>query len=123
MVSGPKRLMQIGNVFAMLTMKAITFLWRIRDCMIFWKNYHDEPLEDGLSRSVGSFSSGLGRLWSVKNYKKLLRAKDTLDESHKKCWLYIGVFPNLVLVYTQILLFFIRNTLSKTENYPAWGQL
>ena len=88
-----------------------------------WKNYHDEPLEDGLSRSVGSFSSGLGRLWSVKNYKKLLRAKDTLDESHKKCWLYIGVFPNLVFGLTQILLFFIRNTLSKTGKLSSVGAI
>jgi len=49
---------------------------------LFGKNYYDEPLKYGLSRSVGSFSSGLGRLWSVRNYKRLLRAKDTLDEDH-----------------------------------------
>ena len=36
---------------------------------LFGKNYYDEPLKDGLSRSVGSFSSGSGRMWSVRNYK------------------------------------------------------
>ena len=90
---------------------------------LFGKNYHDEPLEDGLSRSVGSFSSGLGRLWSVKNYKKLLRAKDTLDDRTRNVG-FISAFSRILFsVYTRILLFFIRNTQSKTENYPAWGQL
>ena len=91
---------------------------------LFGKNYHDEPLEDGLSRSVGSFSSGLSRLWSVKNYKKLLRAKDTLDEAHKKCWLYIGVFPNLVFgLYPDSVIFYqeypIENgkTIQRGGNY------
>ena len=74
---------------------------------LFGQNYHDEPLEDGLSRSVGSFSSGAGRLWSVKNYKKLLRPKNTLDETHQKCWLYIGIFPNLVLgLYPDSVIFY-----------------
>ena len=96
---------------------------------LFGKNYHDEPLEDGLSRSVGSFSSGLGRLWSVKNYKKLLRAKDTLDESHKKCWLYIGVFPNLVFgLYPDSVIFYqeypIENgkTIQRGGNYKFSGE-
>ena len=91
---------------------------------LFGQNYYDQPIEGGLSRSVGSFSSGNGRLWSVRNYKKLLRAKDTLDEAHQKCWLYIGVFPNLVFgLYPDSVIFYqeypIENgkTIQRGGNY------
>ena len=74
---------------------------------LFGQNYYDEPIAGGLSRSVGSFDSGDGRLWSVRNYKKLLHAKDSLDETHQKCWLYIGVFPNLVFgLYPDSVIFY-----------------
>ena len=69
---------------------------------LFGESYYDEPLAGGLSRSVGSFNSENGRLWSVRNYKKLLCAKDGLDETHQKCWLYIGVFPNLVWLVPRL---------------------
>jgi phenylpropionate dioxygenase-like ring-hydroxylating dioxygenase large terminal subunit len=43
----------------------------------------------------------------VKNYKKLLRPKNTLDETHQKCWLYIGIFPNLVIgLYPDSVIFY-----------------
>ena len=74
---------------------------------LFGQNYYDEPIAGGLSRSVGSFNSGDGRLWSVRNYKKLLHAKDSLDDTHQKCWLYIGVFPNLVFgLYPDSVIFY-----------------
>ena len=74
---------------------------------LFGQNFYDEPIAGGLSRSVGSFNSGDGRLWSVRNYKKLLHAKDSLDDTHQKCWLYIGVFPNLVFgLYPDSVIFY-----------------
>ena len=74
---------------------------------LFGQNYYDEPIAGGLSRSIGSFNSGDGRLWSVRNYKKLLHAKDSLDDTHQKCWLYIGVFPNLVFgLYPDSVIFY-----------------
>ena len=89
---------------------------------LFGKNYYDEPLKYGLSRSVGSFSSGLGRLWSVRNYKKLIRAKDTLDEAHKKCWLYIGVFPNLVFgLYPDSVIFYQEYPLESGKSIQRGG--
>ena len=89
---------------------------------LFGKNYYDEPLKDGLSRSVGSFSSGSGRMWSVRNYKKLLRAKDTLDEAHKKCWLYIGVFPNLVFgLYPDSVIFYQEYPLENGKSIQRGG--
>ena len=97
---------------------------KVRDKLkdIYGKNYYDEPLEDGLSRSVGSFSSGSGRMWSVRNYKKLLRAKDTLDEVHKKCWLYIGVFPNLVFgLYPDSVIFYQEYPLENGKSIQRGG--
>ena len=89
---------------------------------LFGKKYYDEPLRYGLSRSVGSFSSGLGRLWSVRNYKKLIRAKDTLDEAHKKCWLYIGVFPNLVFgLYPDSVIFYQEYPLESGKSIQRGG--
>ena len=74
---------------------------------LFGQNYYDEPIAGGLSRSVGSFNSRDGHLWSVRNYKKLLHAKDSLDDTHQKCWLYIGVFPNLVFgLYPDSVIFY-----------------
>jgi phenylpropionate dioxygenase-like ring-hydroxylating dioxygenase large terminal subunit len=74
---------------------------------LFGTNYHDEPFIEGASKSVGSFREGDGRLWSVKNYKKILQAPDALDDAHKKAWLYIGVFPNLVFgLYPDSVIFY-----------------
>jgi phenylpropionate dioxygenase-like ring-hydroxylating dioxygenase large terminal subunit len=74
---------------------------------LFGSNYHDEPFIEGTARSVGAFREGDGRLWSVKNYKKILQAPDALDDTHKKAWLYIGVFPNLVFgLYPDSVIFY-----------------
>lgn len=64
---------------------------------LYGDGYHDEPFQDGTSRSLGSFRDGPGRCWSVRNYKNILQAPDTLDAAHRDAWLYVGIFPNLVL--------------------------
>ena len=63
---------------------------------LFGSNYYDEPFDTGTSRSYSTFREGESRLWSVRNYKKILPDMAALDEQHKRAWLYIGVFPNLV---------------------------
>ena len=63
---------------------------------LFGSNYYDEPFDTGTSRSYSTFREGESRLWSVRNYKKLLPDMAALDDQHKRAWLYIGVFPNLV---------------------------
>ena len=74
---------------------------------LFGSNYYDEPLESGTNRSLGSFREGKNSLWSVKNYRAILSAKQTLDEVHKNAWLYIGVFPNMVLgLYPDSVIFY-----------------
>ena len=74
---------------------------------LFGSNYYDEPLESGTNRSLGGFREGTNSLWSVKNYRSILSAKKTLDEAHKNAWLYIGVFPNIVLgLYPDSVIFY-----------------
>ena len=74
---------------------------------LFGSHYYDEPLESGTSRSLGGFREGKNTLWSVKNYRSILSAKQTLDEAHKNAWLYIGVFPNLVFgFYPDSVIFY-----------------
>jgi len=63
---------------------------------LFGSNYYDEPFDTGTSRSYSTFREGESRLWSVRNYKKILPDMAALDDQHKRAWLYIGVFPNLV---------------------------
>ena len=63
---------------------------------LFGPNYNDEPFVAGTSRSFGGFRDGDHRLWSVRNYRKILDAPSRLDDEHKAAWLYLGFFPNLV---------------------------
>ena len=63
---------------------------------LFGPNYYDEDFKDGASRSYSQFRPGDGRLWSVRNYKKILPKIQHLDEDRNRAWLYLGMFPNLV---------------------------
>ena len=63
---------------------------------LYGGNYYDEPLDGGASRSFAEFNEGPGRFWSVRNYKRILPEATWLPESHRRAWLYIGVFPNAV---------------------------
>lgn len=74
---------------------------------LFAANYYDEPFAQGASRSYSKFREGAGRLWSVRNYLKILPELETLDEDHKRAWLYIGIFPNVVLgIYPDSVIFY-----------------
>jgi phenylpropionate dioxygenase-like ring-hydroxylating dioxygenase large terminal subunit len=64
---------------------------------LFGSNYYDEDFHKGASRSFSLFREGRNRLWSVRAYRSILEAPETLDDDHKRAWLYIGLFPNCVL--------------------------
>ena len=63
---------------------------------LYGQSYVDDAHIYGTSRSFAPFNQGEGRRWSVKQYKKVLPANESLPESNRRAWLYIGVFPNLV---------------------------
>lgn len=66
---------------------------------LFGSNYYDEPFVTGASRSFSNFREEGGRLWSVKAYKKVLPDVENLTGAHKRAWLYVGMFPNLVFSF------------------------
>jgi len=66
---------------------------------LYGRGYADDRHHMGVSRSFAPFNEEGGRFWSVRNYKKILPAVEHLPESHRRAWLYVGVFPNLVLSF------------------------
>lgn len=66
---------------------------------LYGRYYYDEPFVDGTSRSFAGFNPGSGKLWSVQRYKSVLPEAEWLPESHRRAWLYIGIFPNSVLSF------------------------
>ncbi len=64
---------------------------------LYGLNYFDEPFRNGANRSFAAFNEGPGRSWSVRHYKKILPEMTGLQESHRKAWLYVGIFPSMVI--------------------------
>lgn len=74
---------------------------------LYGKGYYDEPFVDGASRSFATFNEGPAKLWSVRAYRNILPEATWLPESHRRAWLYIGLFPNTVLAfYPDSMLFY-----------------
>ncbi len=74
---------------------------------LYGHDYLDEPYVNGAARSVGRFNPGPGRLWSVRGYKSVLPEATWLPESHRRAWVYIGIFPNSVIgLYPDSVIFY-----------------
>ena len=74
---------------------------------LFGANYYDEPFIGGAARSFSQISSNPGTLWSVRAYKSVLPEAHWLPESHRRAWLYVGVFPNFVFgLYPDSVIFY-----------------
>ena len=68
---------------------------------------NDEAFRDGTSRSFANFNPGTGKIWSVRAYKSILPDAPWLPESHRRAWLYIGIFPNQVIsLYPDSVMFY-----------------
>ena len=89
---------------------------------LYGHDYHDEPIIDGTNRSYGSFNDGPGRLWSVRNYKKILPEMANLPEASRRLWLYIGLFPNTVIgIYPDSTIFYQEYPLSTGKTLQRGG--
>jgi len=66
---------------------------------LYGKSYFDEPFKNGTARSYAPFDEDTPQLWSVRNYRAILPEAAHLPETHRKAWLYIGLFPNAVLEF------------------------
>ncbi len=62
---------------------------------LYGKSYIDTDV-DGVSVSHACINEKPGRLWSVKNYQKLLPGFDHLPEDNQKLWWYGAVFPSMM---------------------------
>ena len=78
---------------------------------LYGGNYFDEHWLDGTTRSFARLKPEGNRLWSVRAYNQLLPDVDHLPDSHRRAWLYIGIFPNLVL-------FFYPDSMGFYQEYP-----
>ncbi len=67
---------------------------------LYGHDYRDEPMVDGVSRSVGVFAREGRRRWSVRAYGKVSAPRPHLPEALHQAWPYWGLFPNAVLAAT-----------------------
>lgn len=67
---------------------------------LYGSTYFDEPFVEGVSRSFATFNPHAGRRWSVRNYVRFCEPNPRLPESHRKAWVYYGLFPNAVIAMT-----------------------
>jgi carnitine monooxygenase subunit len=65
---------------------------------LYGGQYRDGRGGLGMGRSFAPFNEAPDKYWSVRLYKQLLPEVEILPESHRRAWLYIGLFPNLVLM-------------------------
>ena len=80
---------------------------------LYGRYYYDEAFRDGTSRSFANFNAGPGRIWSVRAYKSILPDAHWLPESHRRAWLYIGIFPNQVIsLYPDSVMFYQETPLA-----------
>ena len=63
---------------------------------LYGKNYRDDAI-GGVPVTYGYLNEEPGALWSVRHYQKLLPAFDHLPAGHQRLWVYIGLFPSMVL--------------------------
>jgi len=66
---------------------------------LYGQSYADDPHIYGTSRSFARFNEGEGRRWSVRAYRRILPEATHLPQSHRRAWLYLGMFPNLVFSF------------------------
>lgn len=66
---------------------------------LYGGNYEDFE-QDGFPISVGRLRPpDKNDTWSAAHYKKILPEFSHLSDKERQCWLYIGIFPNLVLAF------------------------
>ena len=74
---------------------------------LYGQRYTDEPFVKGVCRSYAPFNKGSGYLWSVRHYKNILDRLANPYNELPRAWVYIGVFPNVVLgLYPDCVTFY-----------------
>lgn len=90
---------------------------------LYGQQYKDDRLVAGVSRSEGRITGVSPRLWSVRNYVKHRPDMAHLPEASKGRWVYLGMFPNLVIMLYPDLIGFYQELpvdVGKTEQRLAY---
>ncbi len=82
---------------------------------LYGKSYTDTTIE-GIPVSHAEINQRIARIWSVARYQNLLPAFEHLPEKNQKLWLYIGVYPNMVIgLYPESIEFYMTLPVSVSE--------
>lgn len=74
---------------------------------LYGSTYRDEPFQNGISRSYGTYDPHAGRRWSVRHYVRIAPEPMHLPPQLRHAWVYYGLFPNTVIATTpQTVLFY-----------------
>lgn len=74
---------------------------------LYGRSYSDDYVGD-IPVSSARLNDKPGRLWSVRHYQNLLPRFDHLPEDNQRLWLYIGIFPNMVVgLYPESVEFYM----------------
>ncbi|MEJ8572192.1 aromatic ring-hydroxylating dioxygenase subunit alpha [Microbaculum marinum] len=89
---------------------------------LYGRTYRDEILENGIARSYGTFAdSREGKIWSVRNYKRLLPDVEHLPESHRRAWVYFSIFTGTALQLFPDMVDFYQFYPLTTNRSVSWG--
>jgi len=82
---------------------------------LYGKSYTDTTIE-GIPVSHAEINERTAKIWSVARYQNLLPAFDHLPEKNQRLWLYIGVYPNMVIgLYPESIEFYMTLPISVSE--------
>ena len=74
---------------------------------LYGSQYVDTTI-DGIPVSTSYINEKLGKNWSVRHYQSLLPDFPSLPENNQRLWLYIGIFPNLIIgLYPESIEFYM----------------
>lgn len=89
---------------------------------LYGRTYRDEVLENGVSRSYGTFDGDYdGRGWSVRHYKRILPEATHLPESHRRAWVSFSMFSGTALQLFPEMIDFYQFVPLTTRKSFVWG--
>ena len=81
---------------------------------LYGQNYSD-TIQGDIPISYGYINDKPGKLWSVRHYQKILPRFDHLPDENQRLWLYVGIFPSMVIgFYPDMVEFYM--SLPKTTS-------
>ena len=88
---------------------------------LYGKGYRDDRIGH-IAISYAPLNEETGKFWSVRHYQKLLPEFDHLPKSNQRLWLYVAIFPNMVLgLYPDSIEFYMTLPLSTDQTIYRGG--